>query len=165
MKGIALSQDKVAIVDDLDFPYLSQFKWTALKGRNTWYAVRNVVIDGRTKMLLMHRLLLDAPTGLGVDHRDGDGLNNQRANLRLCNEQQNGQNRTLQSNNKSGYKGVSWDKRKRKWTARIKAHGKQPHLGYFDTAKDAARAYDAAALELHGEFARLNFNQQRSNGL
>lgn len=89
------------------------------------------------------------------DHENCNTLDNRRRNLRIATNSQNGANRERLSNNTSGYKGVSWDKRRRKWHAYIYFNKKQIHLGFFDTAEQAYEAYCAAAIRLHGEFARL----------
>lgn len=157
MKEIALTQGKVAQVDDADFEWLSQWKWHASKQGNDWYALRNIREDGRHYLVKMHRLITDAPVGVAVDHFDGDGLNNTRDNLRLCTQQQNCCNQRMKSTNKSGFKGAHWFKWREKWRASIVVHGKQKHLGYFDSLVKAACAYDDAAREAHGEFAKVNF--------
>lgn len=94
-----------------------------------------------------------------VDHLDRDPLNNQRDNLRLASRSQNGANRNIRKNSLSGYKGVSWHKTAKKWTAKLTLNGKLIHLGYFDDPIDAAKAYDQAAREYFGEFAVTNFTE------
>jgi len=103
----------------------------------------------------MHRVIL--PDAEEVDHINGNGLDNRRANLRPATGIENRRNRRRSRKNTSGYAGVSWDKVNRKWYAYITADGRMRALGRFDTAEEAALARDRAALELHGEFARLNF--------
>jgi AP2 domain len=158
MKLIPLTQGKFALVDDEDYDYLMQWKWQARKSTysDTWYALSHE--RGSHKSILMHRIILRAPNGVRVDHRDRIGLNNQRLNLRLASSNENARNTGMRSHNKSGFKGVSWDKRKGKFQAQIRVNGKTISLGYFhaDCILDAARAYNEAAIRLHGEFAYQN---------
>jgi hypothetical protein len=98
-----------------------------------------------------------------IDHCDGDGLNCRDENLRIATPKQNQGNKRLQINNTSGYKGVHWFPQTQKWVVRIKREGKCIHLGYFFDKKDAARAYDRAAIEQFGEFAVLNLPEERPN--
>lgn len=154
MKEIVLTQNKVAWVDDADFAEVSKYKWHAYKHRNTYYAARGIRINGKKTSMRMHQFLC----GKGADHKDGNGLNNTRSNLRPATSQQNSSNRGVQRNNTSGFKGVYWDKQTRKWRARIMINGKSKSLGLHINSEDAARAYDAAAKRLFGEFARCNFH-------
>lgn len=159
-KEIELTQDKVALVDDEDFEWLSQWKWHAYWDGHNWYAKRaeRMISNGRRQRTVnMHRTIMNVSQSDKVDHVDGNGLNNQRHNLRVATHQQNVCNRSLYCNNSSGYKGVGWHKQHQKWHAKIQNNGKRIHLGYFDTALEAARAYDEAAKDIHGEFARINF--------
>lgn len=161
MKEIPLSQGKIALVDDDMYDRLSQFIWYATRIRHHWYAVRGVRLpSGKRGKQFMHRSILSLPPGIRVDHKDGDGLNNTRDNLRPATTQQNGFNRRLSSNSTSGYKGVSWHKSNSKWWATIMKDGRTIYLGMFNTARDAAHAYDMAALELYGDFARLNLRSE-----
>lgn len=154
MKEIQLTQGKVAIVDDADYDWLSQFKWYTYKHRNTWYAVRNIPpTNGKRSKIKMHQVICEK----NCDHKDGNGLNNQRTNLRAATASQNQHNRRISKNNTSGLKGVTLDKRRNKWMARIVFNGKSKFLGLFATRAEAGRAYDQAARELYGEFAALNF--------
>ena len=155
-REIPLSQGKVAIVDAQDFERLARFKWFANRNSGIFYARRTISINGRKTVILMHRYILGLKPGdLQVDHRDGDGLNNTRANLRLATRSENQRNCGKRSKNTSGYKGVS--KRRQTWMVQIGLHGKKYHLGAFSSPIDAAFVYDAAALKMHGEFARTNF--------
>jgi hypothetical protein len=163
MKEIELSKGKVALVDDEDFEYLNQWKWSVLKGHNTFYAYRKQSIDGRVCQIYMHRFIMKPPDQLDVDHIDSDGLNNQRLNLRLATKQQNQGNRRKITNGHSKYKGVTL-KRGKKWLAQIGINSRMTHLGYFDNEIDAAKAYDRKAKELFGEFAKLNFPEEKNNG-
>jgi HNH endonuclease/AP2 domain len=155
MKEISLTQGKVAQVDDADFEWLSQWKWCALRVGHTWYAVRTDYTGGRKQMVIMHRLVVGR-SDLRVDHRDGNGLNNQRGNLRLVTASQNRCN-SRKRGGSSIYKGVCLRKRGKHWQAQIANLRVQKYLGSFNSEVEAARAYDAAARELHGEFACLNF--------
>lgn len=153
MKEIPLTQGLVALVDDDDYEWLMRRRWHANRNRPTAKFYAQSVIN--KKNTIMHRLILGARKGEQVDHINGDGLDNRRTNLRICNGSQNQHNRKLQINNKSGYKGVYFNKRK--WTARIVVNNKKIYLGRFTDPTEAARAYDEAAKKLHGEFARTNF--------
>ena len=105
----------------------------------------------------MHRLIMDEPKGLIVDHRDHNGLNNRRSNLRLCTNAQNQYNRLPLKGGTSRHKGVCWCKSHNKFNAYIYQRSKRYHLGWFVNEDDAARAYDKKARELFGEYAYLNF--------
>ena len=157
MKNIILSQGKFAIVDDEDFEFLNQWKWTYGMGGNgrVGYAHRRVYHDGTSDLVLMHRLLSKAPDGMDVDHINGDKLDNRKSNLRVCTQSQNMMNRGLQKNNKSGFKGVSRHSQSGKWWARIAKDGKKFSLGLHHTPEEAGEAYRKAAESLHGEYARL----------
>lgn len=156
MKEIKLSQGKVSLVDDEDYEYLNQFKWFADKHRNTYYAGRQESRHlGLQRTKLMHCVIMNHK---GIDHIDGNGLNNQKSNLRKCTNSQNAMNRTQIKGTSSKYKGVSFHKRDKKWYSYIKKDQKLINLGSFTNEVDAAKAYDKKAIELFGEFSRLNFN-------
>lgn len=153
MKKIALTQGKFAKVDDSDYDFLNKWKWYA-HFRNGWYAIRNISLSsGRQTQIKMHRIILDVPKGLQTDHKDGDGLNNQRNNLRVCTNSQNQKNKGSYRTNTSGFKGVSFNKKK--WMARISVDGKRIHLGYFLDKVEAYKTYCDACLKYHGEFSRF----------
>lgn len=157
MKAIPLTQGKVALVDDEDFDWLNKWKWCATKDRNTWYAVRAQWKNGKYIRIIMHRLILRAPCGTETDHKDRNGLNNQRDNLRLATTVQNQQNKIKQRGLSSQYKGVSWRKDIAKWRVQIFIKGKRLYLGHFHSEKQAANAYDRAARKHFRKYARLNF--------
>lgn len=154
MKTIPLTQGKVALVDDDLYPYLMTIRWYAEKNGNGFYARANV----SGKKIRMHEAILEAPQGWGRDHVDGNGLNNQRSNLRLCKQSQNISNSRFRRNNTSGFKGVFKSPKGciNPWISIIKKSGKCIHLGTFETKESAAMAYDSAALRLFGPFARTN---------
>mgnify|MGYP001606453598 CR=1 FL=1 len=155
-KEIPLTQGKVALVDAEDYEYLNQFKWHAHKYKNGggYYVARG--IKKNEKKVFMHQEVLKPPKGMYPDHINRDGLDNRRWNLRICTTSQNGINKGKQKNNTSGYKGVCWHKRDEKWQARIKVDKKPMYLGYFNTKEEAALAYNEAAKQYFGEFAKLN---------
>lgn len=155
---IPLSQGKVSEIDDADWDLVKQYRWYAQKHTdgNNWYA-----ISTDSKRIKMHRLILGLPAKVPlVDHKDRNGLNNRRENLRICTPKQNRGNALKSKNNTSGFKGVvlnTTEKRTKPWMAYMKQDNKSKTLGYFLTAEEAARAYDRAAVTHFGEFARLNF--------
>lgn len=150
---VPLTHGKFAVIDASDAERVFRFRWRANHCRGCWYAA--AYIGG--KETGMHRYILGSDCPASVDHIDGDGLNNRRANLRPATHAENMRNRKMQRNNTSGYRGVSWHSGSKKWRAKIKVDRQVRHLGVFAKAEDAARAYDAAATIWHGEFKRLNF--------
>lgn len=146
-----------AAVDDNDYEWLSGYEWRCMSSDGEhFYAAFSKRDDTGRKTILMHRLLADAPTGAVVDHRDGNGLNNTKRNLRVCSHANNMRN-TKSRKGTSIYKGVSWRQDMHKWAAQISNNDAWFAIGYFDTEDQAALAYDAKALELFGEYAFLNF--------
>lgn len=140
MKEISLSQGKVALVDDDDFEELSKYKWHANKHRNTYYAECHIrKQNGKYTKIRMHQFILGKKIGFIIDHKDGEGLNNQRHNIRHVTKRQNGQNLHIPKSSK--YPGVTWDKQANKWKARIKLNGKEKHIGLYMKEIDAFKAY------------------------
>jgi hypothetical protein len=157
MKEIQLTQGKVAIVDDEDFEYLNQWKWHASKLGNKFYAQRhnNLLITKNIK-ILMHRNIMKPKKGFVIDHIDGNTLNNKKNNLRICTHAENMRNSKMPINNTSGFKGVSYVKKNNTYMSSIRFNDKKIYLGLFINPIDAAKAYNAAAVKYHGEFANLN---------
>lgn len=154
MKKIPLSQGLFALVDDEDFEKLSKYKWRADRGNSTFYAAR-LVEKGRN--IRMHRQILGVTDPkMDVDHKNGNGIDNRRSNLRVCSRSLNNANRAVQSNSGSGIKGVFWDKERNKWQVKIGYERKVFNLGRFSDLTTAVKAYNDKAKELFGDFARLN---------
>jgi hypothetical protein len=157
---IPLTRGYSTIIDAVDAD-LAALKWFASPSDHTAYAWRTQQNGSHKFTVRLHAVILERTLGRElikgelVDHKDGNGLNNARSNLRLATNAQNTINSRRSSRNKSGYKGVSWNKENHKWYAYIKINGRNKHLGTFDTPEDAYAVYCAAAIEHHGEFARL----------
>ena len=150
MKYIKLSQNKKAKVDNEEYKNLSKYKWYFKNG----YAVRK---EGAYEPLIqMHRLILGTPKGKDTDHINGNKLDNRKENLRIASRSENLRNTKKYKTNKSGFKGVCFYKRKNQWMVQIQVKSKKIHLGYFKDIKKAAKAYNKAAIEYHGEFAKIN---------
>ena len=158
-RRIRLTQGQYAIVDSDDYKSLAEYKWRICKtkGKNVTYTERSVRLpNGKYSRILMHRQLMHVPKGYVIDHINGCGLDNRRANLRLATVAQNAWN-SGKRNPRSGYKGVWFAKDKNLWRASIVCNRRRIHLGYFENKIEAAKAYDRAAKKLHKEFAVLNF--------
>lgn len=152
MKSIPLTRGLVALVDDSDFEKISGFRWHARRKGKTIYAARSQ--NGRR--IFMHHEILGSFNQ--TDHRDLNGLNNSRENLRAATHVQNQGNTGLRKNNTSGFKGVLFDSRLGKWFAKIQPKGKSIVLGCYNSPEEAAKAYDRAAVSYFGDFARTNFS-------
>ncbi len=160
MKKIPLTQGQAALVDDEDYEELSKDKWYASQHRSgSYYATRSTKRDasGNHRTIYMHRQILGVSPGEHVDHANHRTLDNRRVNIRKCSRSLNNANAHKRKGCSSRFKGVTWCKRRGKWTARIKCEGrKRKHLGYFGDEIAAARAYKAEAIIQFGEFALLN---------
>lgn len=146
---------KYFFIDINDLHKVQKYNWTV--GKNGYVSSGN----GRNHRLRLHRYLLDCPKGYDVDHINGKPYDNRKCNLRISTHQNNSRNTKLRCDNSTGYKGVSFAKRERKYRAYI-VYKKQISLGYFDNPIDAAKAYDKAAKYYFGDFARLNFREEAS---
>lgn len=147
---VPLTKGYEAVVDAADLPLIANFSWRALVKPNTVYAVCKDRNGPRPRMVLMHRRISGAAEAVEIDHRDKNGLNNRRSNLRDATHEQNSYNRKTHRHNSSGFKGVS--RSGRKWRADIRAAGESRYLGTYDTPESAASAYAQASRTLHGEF-------------
>lgn len=157
---IPLTQGQYAIIDASDHLLVKKYKWRATKDRNTYYTYYAKALGGgRSFRVRMHRVILNAPEGVSVDHIDHNGLNNTRSNIRLCTHAQNMANKSPNRSGTSPYKGVCWVAARNLWIARIEKGAKCLYLGQFHDEKEAAKAYDRKALELFGEFAFVNFQE------
>lgn len=159
---VPLTKGKFAIVDDDDLPRVLEKKWRACWSKTTksYRAMAHVIDDeGKDRSVFMHRFILSPDRGDVIDHINHDTLDNRRCNLRVCSQSENLQNARRRCNSTSGYKGVSWDKTRGQWRSYITHNGKFLFLGRFDMVRDAAKAYDRAAVEFFGDYAYLNFKQ------
>lgn len=155
MKAIPLTQGKAAFVSDEDYLALSMFKWHAAKGRTTWYAQRQERRNGKRVIIKMHSQILGFPDL--VDHADGNGLNNQRTNIRACTDPENSANRSkMAKETTSRFKGVAFHVRDGRYSATIGKDGRRYWIGSFDNEHDAAIHYNVAAQLFFGRFAKLN---------
>jgi len=161
-RKIPLGDSFFAIVDPHDFYWLNKSHWSPRKNRGGVYAVRLVNDpDKNIKIYSMHRVIMNPPRDLLVDHRNCDSLDNRRANLRLATHAQNSYNKQkTKAKTSSRFIGVSLDKSRGLWAPRISYQGKKIYLGRFTNEIEAARAYDEAAKQYHGEFAKLNFSEE-----
>lgn len=154
---VPLTRGHFAKVDAEDIPVVEGRLWRAAKWRSGWYAVRSV----NRSTIPMHRAIMHPLEVMVVDHINGNGLDNRRDNLRIATASQNLMNRRgAQAGNRSGYIGVHWHKATGKWRAAVKTAGASVDVGFFEDKEAAAHARDSAAIEMHGEFASLNFPRQ-----
>ncbi len=156
MKMIPLTRGQFALVDDEDFDWLSKYKWNL---NSQGYAMTGIYCPGYAAYKgsigrQMHRIILNVLPGFEIDHINGNTLDNRRANLRLCNRNQNARNRGVSRNNTSGFKGVTWREDRKRWVATIGFEKRKRTLGYFKDIKQAVEAYKNAEAKLFGDFAR-----------
>lgn len=160
MKLIPLTQGKFTKIDDEDFERVSQYKWhysSKRLGSLIGCVKRHCVQNGKIYLMRLHRFIISVPDDMQVDHIDGDALNNQKSNLRICTPAQNCMNKRFEpKRNTSGFKGVSLHKPTGRWRARVKLDRKERHVGLFDSPIEAARAYDEMAVKCFGVFAKTN---------
>jgi len=164
-RKIPLGDGLFALVSPPDYYLLSNFHWIAKKHRRCTYACRfSNQPDSKTKMIMMHREIMNPPKRLVVDHKNGLTLDNRRPNLRFATRTQNAWNtRKDKSKTTSRFYGVTFDKARRLWATTIRCNGKKTFLGRFKIETDAALAYDAAARKFRGEFAVLNFPDNKND--
>lgn len=150
---VPLTKGYEAVVDVADVPLVHGVNWCAGVKRGTVYAMRTKYGPDGRETVMMHRAICLPAVGVEVDHKDGNGLNNTRANLRSATKSQNMHNQKISTRNTSGFKGVS--KIKGRWESNIRLNGKKRRLGIFDTPEAASAAYAKASAALHGEFGRV----------
>lgn len=154
---ISLTKGRISIVDLDEYDWIKEFRWKCRIVGNRAYAYRRFKKNGKQYTEQMHRLILNAPRGVEVDHINGNGLDNRRSNLRLATTAQNQHNQTfLRSDNTNGFKGVFHDKRHNVYGAQIQVGKKHITKTGYDTPEDAANAYDDLASLYFGEFAYTN---------
>jgi hypothetical protein len=152
VKKIKLTQGKVVLVDAIDFEWLSKYKW--------YYSYYGYAVSNQNgRKIYMHRLIMQTPEGMETDHANMNRLDNTRTNLRNCEKGQQRMNSGLRQDNTSGFKGVKLHKKLGRWEARIGIGGKTVYLGLYDDVRAAAKAYDEAAIEQFGKYARLNLGR------
>lgn len=140
-----------AIIDREDKDKCMEYKWCLV------YKGKTAYVKSSTLLYLHHLIIGRPPVGMEIDHKNMDGLNNRRSNLRFCTSEQNKRNRNRPSSNTSGYKGVIWDKKAGKWRAQITEKRKLVYIGIYDDPILAAKAYDKEAIARFEAFARPNF--------
>lgn len=152
--------ERIVLIDDEDYDKIKGHVWRLLhqKDGDTEYVQTNIIKKHPTKTMRMHIMIMGRKEGMVIDHIDGNGLNNQKANLRFCTQGRNTQNSRMQKSNTTGYKGVYFQKKKlnRPYWSYLWVNKKRITGGYFKTAQEAAAKYNELAIKHHGEFARLN---------
>lgn len=154
---VSLTKGKVALIDVADAERVQQHTWSAAWTGQRWYARRGGGGRSNHRSIYLHRFLLNAPDDIHVDHENNDGLDCRQSNIRLATISQNGGNCGPRKGSRSGFRGVGWSTKEGKWIAQIQCQGRHQRIGCFTDPEEAARAYDAKAIELFGEFAHPNF--------
>lgn len=156
MREILLPRGRLTLVDDEDYPWLNEYPWRCVP---SGYVMRLFYVGGITKAAYMHRVIMNCPIGMDVDHRDRNPLNNQKSNLRVVTDSQNLHNSKIQTRGgrkTSRYKGVVWDREKRRWRAEIRVNKRCIYIGRFLAEIDAAAAYNRSAIAYYGDVALVN---------
>ena len=153
MKIIKLTQNKETIIDNEYYQLLNKYKW---QYHHTGDVIRGEMRNGKYKILSLHREIMNAVKGEQVDHINHNRLDNRKCNLRICTKQQNSFNRKGNLNSKSKYKGVWWYESLKRWQVYITYNKKHEYLGVYKDIREAAKAYNEAAIKYFGEFAYLN---------
>lgn len=152
-----MNHGHTAIIDNEEYAKVKNYKWYVAKDKNTYYVQAHIVLNDKKTTIKMHRIIMDAKRNQILDHIDGNGLNNQKINLRFCTNSENLRNAKKRNNTSSKYKGVAWNCVHKYWQANIYVNGKLKSLGIYRDEYKAAKAYDRAAKKYFGEFARPNF--------
>lgn len=161
MKKIYTSKREEILVDDADYEWLNSFRWHLKKSREKYYPTRGIYdpVTQNTKSMKMSRMIMDAPKGILVDHRNGDTMDHTRGNLRLATNSENGFNSRIPTHNTSGYKWICWDKSRSKWHVSTKLNQKKINVGRFDTLEEAIQAVQDKILPLMGEFVPSEYSR------
>jgi hypothetical protein len=162
-KRIPLSRGKWALISDEDFERVNAYKWCCDRNGYACRMVHIATVDGirSRRKVMLHRFILDAPVGMEVDHANHNKLDNRRVNIRLATKTQNRANARPRTTGSSKYKGVSWHRRDGGWCAGIHINSATKFLGVYKDEAAAARVYDAAAYAAWGDYAFLNFPQNK----
>lgn len=152
-KLVDVGHEMHALVDDEDFQNVSRYRWWLARRHRNFYAMG--IVSGQR--VYLHRFIMSPPEGMVVDHMNRNGLDCRRSNMRITSKTKNAQNTRHRSHNTSGFRGVYFCKQTGRWRAEIRCNGKVKKLGRYHDKVHAARVYDVNAVELHGEFATLNF--------
>jgi len=146
---ILIDDEDVDVISGIDwYPYIDEMNSSRV------YFRKGKRVGKLFTLILLHRMIARTPKGKVTDHINGDTLDNRKENLRICEQPENSRNRKINKENQSGYKGVYWEIRRRKWRATIRANKKKISLGYFNTPEEAHKAYCEASKKYHGEFGR-----------